>query len=1279
MDKEVSLLTDVNLVFVNPEERVCSLYHKHFREIDGASVVKGSISEGEDTLVLPMASAFGLCSSIGFVRSVLDQLGSEVKEKITNHIVRKYLGEQPVGSAFIIKNSGNNLKYRFIIVVSLFRAVTCRGDEMAWLDPCNIPIDYAYGAMRGLLLRVFQHNATTRNNKIKTIYCPDFFKLAQEAPTVEPHPPEAPEHVVRLMALACRGFMAVGPRPQQWLQALFIESRIMKDKGEDIEELLTSGRLEVRGLYNEEELEAVIGWSRNNKDVERQKMAIRVLAACLHRRDKQFKVSTWDVTHTITSHKGGCFPLMLDMVMQGTISVHTELDKKELFLGEVIGKGSAGVVYRGTWQTDTHVAIKEFSDEISAANKMSFIRELSIMCLVRHTNLVRCHGGITTDSKIYIVQELMQCNLRDVLAQTSIYMDPGIATCIAIGVASGIEFLHEHCNLIHRDLKSMNVLLSTINNDLQVKITDFGSSRLIDKKSIMTGNVGTVAWIAPEVFQGKKYNDRADVYSFAIIMWELVTRKIPFSHLSSFAIPVSVIKGERPPIPKDINPNWKRLMTQSWNKSSKRRPPMSKVVKDLRAHHKSLLPTQKSQSTLDLMSLLSGSSSSLTNAVSAQSSFPPQSLSGESSQSQRSSSQSLDASESATITCDIPPLWSEPIAAIEVEVNGDFSNLKQNLDMGTINIHKQRLLLFRADNLTVNFVEFAQRIFKFEAKKEAEILDSLPAVSKDKGNAAQLFAQNLLYQIGCGVGQKSCRDFLRNRDIPSAVVRSNVAFVQSAFMGLAFVELLSESILNGEPDDVIITRNRSSFEYEAWQGQTKHNSRCNCSFHAGFIAGWSTTATGFFRVTAEIMCKSKGDSDCLFVTTNPANLDNAVKVFAERYSISDKVSIPSFLSFRLLHETSEMIMDPPSGAASSEEVSTGEPGQEDSSFTSSTPLTSTSTPHSTASSPFSQRTADHSSSLESGLSAEFFLKSNWFETVMSVAVPLSVSCNDAGIEKKIAPECFQGETLTKDKIDAMTAEELDKFLIDPTLATVELADDKCVLIPCDMFSRGLLNMVQRLNTTERIQSKAFSYRFLYEFGYSTGHNNCKWFCGRVLNHADAITRFKALTTNLLYFGWSSLKIVSGLDINALQSDDLKFRIVCQANHSFEASTFKSSKPKTNPTTTSDIKQDPECVCAMHCGFISGWFHACFGVKVLTAETRCIAIGDRRCEFLIARRNHMKGFLPTNSPRSAASLYLDSPNDNLMRAKTAPSLKKFRDMPKSPVIDEVSTTESESTK
>lgn len=112
-----------------------------------------------------------------YLKLTSSALGTEVQDRINDHIVRKYLGEQPVGSAFIVKNSGNNLKYRYIIVVALFRAITCRGDDMAWLDPCYIPMDYAYSAMRGVMLRLFQHNAVSQHNKIKTIYCPDFFKV----------------------------------------------------------------------------------------------------------------------------------------------------------------------------------------------------------------------------------------------------------------------------------------------------------------------------------------------------------------------------------------------------------------------------------------------------------------------------------------------------------------------------------------------------------------------------------------------------------------------------------------------------------------------------------------------------------------------------------------------------------------------------------------------------------------------------------------------------------------------------------------------------------------------------------------------------------------------------------------------------------------------------------------------------------------------------------------------------------------------------------------------
>eukprot|EP01126_Amoeba_proteus_P061267 TRINITY_DN8208_c0_g1_i2.p1 TRINITY_DN8208_c0_g1~~TRINITY_DN8208_c0_g1_i2.p1 ORF type:complete len:727 (+),score=165.29 TRINITY_DN8208_c0_g1_i2:247-2181(+) len=571
-----------------------------------------------------------------------------------------------------------------------------------------------------------------------------------------------------------------------------------------------------------------------------------------------------------------------------------------------------------------------------------------------------------------------------------------------------------------------------------------------------------------------------------------------------------------------------------------------------------------------------------------------------------------DAEEQQTITCEIPPIWSEPIAAIEVEINGEFSGLQQNLDHGTISLKKKRLLLFRADNLTLNFIEFSKSLFDFP--KEADAL---------------CFAQNLQYQIGYGIGQKSARQFLHPRPtLVNPVVRNNVGFVQSAFMGLAFVELLPQSRLNGDAQDVIITRNKSSFEYNAWQGETRHGHRCHCSFHAGWIAGWSSTATGILRVTAEILCRSKGGSDCIFVTTVANNLEKAIKTFSTEYSISEKTSIPPFLTFRLQHESCaqnpQELLQIRSGMSEDEDVKL-----------SPTP------------------TANSRIKITSR-------KPTWFEASTSNVTIKSLIIS--GDLETIHPSSFEGEALSKEKIEFLTAEELDKFLIDPTLATVELADDKCVLIPCEMFSRGFYSMIQKLNLRESyLNNKLFTYHFLYSLGYSTGYNNCVWFCNHVLTTADAVTKFKALPTNLLYFGWSSLKIISGLDTNALQSDDMKFRIIFQANHSFEASTFPSAQyklkndlPKSQPT-----EEVAECVCVMHCGFISGWFHACFGVKVLTAETRCVALGDRRCEFLMARVNHLREFLPANSPKSATTRFLES---QLMRSKFRKQQSKRGDDP-----------------
>jgi len=241
-------------------------------------------------------------------------------------------------------------------------------------------------------------------------------------------------------------------------------------------------------------------------------------------------------------------------VSRRDITIHEELDQEELELVRPVGFGTAGSVYSGYYK-GTPVAIKKIRNDIDYED---FLKEISILSVVYHKNLIRCVGGVTKDSKRYIVTELMHTNLNEIL-QLKVAMDLGMRLKIALDTASGVDFLHQHCNMIHRDLKSLNILIFSHDSGIDVKICDFGISRVIDTKRIMTGNVGTVSWIAPEVFEHKKYNEKADVYSFGIILWELITEDTPFANLTQFTIPIAVIKGERPRIPHFCNKEVKKI------------------------------------------------------------------------------------------------------------------------------------------------------------------------------------------------------------------------------------------------------------------------------------------------------------------------------------------------------------------------------------------------------------------------------------------------------------------------------------------------------------------------------------------------------------------------------------------------------------------------------------------------------------------------------------------------------------------------------------------------
>jgi serine/threonine protein kinase len=339
---------------------------------------------------------------------------------------------------------------------------------------------------------------------------------------------------------------------------------------EDLVKLLADGKLEERGLRSEDELKTIVDLFKRDGNVR----AAKFLVSQLNTQDKNPAVTPFQISQAIASKENGCIEKMLKMGMDGTLSLHNDIKKSQIKTGDIIGKGKAGTVYQGTWN-GKEVAIKCFNNSDKIDDK-EFQKELSIMSLLHEPRLVLpCYGGSAKKGEKFIVSELMETSLYDLVHDKGFQMPEPLCYLIALAVAKCVQYLHS-CDIIHRDLKSLNLL---VNKDFETKICDFGLSRVIDHTTQMTGNIGTVAWVAPEIFSDKKmYSEKADVYSFAVICWELLARKLPFEESESFSIPLLVLKGKRPPLPKEGPKEYLKLIKKCWEQKPEKRPAFPAIV-----------------------------------------------------------------------------------------------------------------------------------------------------------------------------------------------------------------------------------------------------------------------------------------------------------------------------------------------------------------------------------------------------------------------------------------------------------------------------------------------------------------------------------------------------------------------------------------------------------------------------------------------------------------------------------------------------------------------------
>ncbi|KAK6485069.1 mitogen-activated protein kinase kinase kinase 20-like isoform X1 [Huso huso] len=250
---------------------------------------------------------------------------------------------------------------------------------------------------------------------------------------------------------------------------------------------------------------------------------------------------------------------------------------------ENCGGGSFGSVYRANWKSqDKEVAVKKL---------LKIENEAEILSVLSHRNIIQFYGAILEAPNYGIVTEYASGgSLYDYLSSDeSDKMDMGHIMTWAMEIAKGMHYLHMEApvRVIHRDLKSRNGK-NSVNG-----ICDFGASRFHSHTTHMS-LVGTFPWMAPEVIQSLPVSETCDTYSYGVVLWEMLTREIPFKGLEGLQVAWLVVeKNERLTIPSSCPASFADLLKQCWDSDPKRRPHFKQIMMTLESmSNDSQLPDQ---------------------------------------------------------------------------------------------------------------------------------------------------------------------------------------------------------------------------------------------------------------------------------------------------------------------------------------------------------------------------------------------------------------------------------------------------------------------------------------------------------------------------------------------------------------------------------------------------------------------------------------------------------------------------------------------------------------
>ncbi|MBN3283536.1 M3K13 kinase, partial [Polyodon spathula] len=231
-----------------------------------------------------------------------------------------------------------------------------------------------------------------------------------------------------------------------------------------------------------------------------------------------------------------------------------------------LGSGAQGAVFLGKLHME-EVAIKKVREQ-----KETDIKHLRKL---KHPNVI-AFKGVCTQAPCYciIMEYCAHGQLYEVL-RSGRKVAPRLLVDWSTGIASGMNYLHLH-KIIHRDLKSPNVLVTHYDG---VKISDFGTSKELSDKSTKMSFAGTVAWMAPEVIRNEPVSEKVDIWSFGVVLWELLTGEIPYKDVDSSAIIWGVGSNSlHLPVPSTCPDGFKILMKQTWQGKPRNRPSFRQIL-----------------------------------------------------------------------------------------------------------------------------------------------------------------------------------------------------------------------------------------------------------------------------------------------------------------------------------------------------------------------------------------------------------------------------------------------------------------------------------------------------------------------------------------------------------------------------------------------------------------------------------------------------------------------------------------------------------------------------